>query len=287
MLRCYQHGFHYSRITDSHFVEISTEGAFGAQPAVTYWVFMSTDDGDKERKKKSTWVGKRPGVWYMRKQEIKYWQGEERLFSAHTLTQISESTESQFWIRRQQQDKKHNRTTLICHPDVIFLVWLILFHTQTHTYAHTCMGALFVSLSLLLCLFWPFGLCHLRAYRKLWSPGWVWLRTAPYWDKKTEGFCQEHRLHRPREPVQQRCLNQGEANTHNGAHTKTCLLWHGRVMCKSTPNNIFDGIWSKLVQKFIHCFPKCWLETLLYWQQLCVTSSTWLPRLDLSSGNLE
>lgn len=32
----------------------------------------------------------------------------------------------------------------------------------------------------------------------------------------------------------QRCLNQGEANTHNGAHTKACLLWHGRMMCKST-----------------------------------------------------
>lgn len=61
MLRCYQHGFHYCRITDSHFVEISTEWAFGAQPAVTYWVFMSTDDGDKERKK-STWEGK---AWCM------------------------------------------------------------------------------------------------------------------------------------------------------------------------------------------------------------------------------
>lgn len=34
--RCNQRGFHYGRITDSHFVEISTEGAFGAQPAVTY-----------------------------------------------------------------------------------------------------------------------------------------------------------------------------------------------------------------------------------------------------------
>lgn len=28
--RCNQRGFHYSGITDSHFVEISTEGAFGA-----------------------------------------------------------------------------------------------------------------------------------------------------------------------------------------------------------------------------------------------------------------
>lgn len=83
-------------------------------------------------------------------------------------------------------------------------------------------------LSLVPCLCRPFGLCHVRAYSKLGSPGLVWLQTAPYWDKKMEGFCQDPCLHRPREPVHTK-MSQSE-DTCIQSHMWECMNYF-EAMC--------------------------------------------------------
>lgn len=44
--------------------------------------------------------------------------------------------------------------------------------------------------------------CSKRGLIQSCEAGSVWLQTAPNWNKEMEGFCQDHCLHRPREPVQ-------------------------------------------------------------------------------------
>ena len=128
-------------------------------------------------------------VWYMGEPEIMPWQETGFLTHKHftkgTLKGLKPTLRSPGYNRTQ-----HIQTTQFCCSNVIFLslvfLWVLLLWT--------------LSVCVYLPL-WPFGLCHLRAYRRLWSAGWVRLLTAPHWDKKMEGFCQDYCLHRPKKPA--------------------------------------------------------------------------------------
>lgn len=204
-------------ITVEYFVEISTEGAFGAQPAVTLWYLcqLMMRDNDKKKKKNSTWVSK---AWCMIYEGArnKVLTRKKKLFRACTLAQKNLWMDDILFFNPEATTKQRAQADRPVVP-----MWLIVVLFILSLSCSVC-----VSLTLCLCLYCPFGLCHLRAYGKLRCPGWVWLQPVPYWDWKMEGFCQDYCLHRPREPVHTK-MSQSE----RGQHTQTYVCCNVQELC--------------------------------------------------------